>query len=112
MSRSWWRGVPLAVLLLSGGAEAADSFFKEPIKLDLSAPFAGPDGSPATPASALLLSADEIATIQGGKHNAALLWHGGGDWVTAVNRSAFPASQSSTPRASRRNRRRRSSPPQ
>src|SRR3954471_20348406 len=88
MPRNWWRGVPLAVLLLSGGAQAADSFFKEPLKLDLSAPFTGPDGVPATPASALLLSADEIASIHAGKHKAALLWHGGGDWVAAVNKGA------------------------
>src|SRR4051812_36027218 len=88
MPRNWWRGVPLAVLLLSGGAQAADSFFKEPLKLDLSAPFTGPDGVPATPASALLLSADDIASIQGGNHKAALLWHGGGDWVAAVNKGA------------------------
>ena len=88
MPRGWWRGVPLAVLLLSGGAHAADPFFKEPLKLDLSAPFTGPDGVPATPASALLLSADEIASIQAGKHKAALLWHGGGDWVGAVNKGA------------------------
>jgi ribose transport system substrate-binding protein len=88
MPRGWWRGVPLAVLLLSAGAQAADPFFEEPLKLDLSAPFTGPDGGPATPASALLLSADEIASIQGGKHKAALLWHGGGDWVAAVNKGA------------------------
>src|SRR5690242_1395197 len=44
------------------------SYFKEPLRFDLSRPAPGPDGSPATPADALRLSEQEVATLRSGEH--------------------------------------------
>jgi ribose transport system substrate-binding protein len=72
----------------AGGAAAQTPFYSEPLAFDLSAAFPGPDGSPATPASALSLSDEEVAKLKAGNYSAALLWHGAGDWVNAVTQGA------------------------
>jgi ribose transport system substrate-binding protein len=45
----------------------------------------GPNGERPTPTSALLLSPSEIAKVRAGRHTAALVWHEGSDFTTAVN---------------------------
>jgi ribose transport system substrate-binding protein len=44
----------------------------------------GPNGEDATPASALSLSARDVATIRAGNATAALVWHEESDFTTAV----------------------------
>jgi len=45
----------------------------------------GPKGETGVPMSDLSLTPDEIATLQGGDHTAALLWHISGDFTTAAS---------------------------
>jgi ribose transport system substrate-binding protein len=45
----------------------------------------GPNGEPATPASALRLSPTEIAKVRAGRYTAALVWHEASDFTTAVD---------------------------
>jgi ribose transport system substrate-binding protein len=44
----------------------------------------GPNGEPATPASALSLSDAEVAKIKSGSYTAALLWHTSSDFTIAL----------------------------
>ncbi len=76
------------VALAAHEAAAHEPFYDAPLDFDLDAAFPGPDGSPATPAADLTLTEEEIATLHAGDFTAALLWHGGGDWVNAVNQGA------------------------
>ena len=48
----------------------------------------GPTGEPATPASALELTSNEIAKVRSGHYTAALVWHQNSDFVTAVTAGA------------------------
>jgi ribose transport system substrate-binding protein len=45
----------------------------------------GPNGERPTPPSALSLSSSEIAKVRAGRHTAALVWHEGSDFTTAVD---------------------------
>lgn len=51
----------------------------------------GPSGEPATPASAISLSAEEIAQVNSGGYTAALLWHTSGAFTEAVSQGARDA---------------------
>jgi ribose transport system substrate-binding protein len=86
------RTLALAALLAAFAPAATglaeEPFYKDKLALDLSAPLPGPDGSAPTPAKDLSLSDAEIGTLKSGGHKAALLWHGGGDWVNAVTAGA------------------------
>ncbi|MBW8728191.1 MAG: substrate-binding domain-containing protein, partial [Inquilinus limosus] len=86
------RTLALAALLAAFAPAATglaeEPFYKDRLALDLSAPLPGPDGSAPTPAKDLSLSDAEIGTLKSGGHKAALLWHGGGDWVNAVTAGA------------------------
>jgi ribose transport system substrate-binding protein len=44
----------------------------------------GPNGEPATPASALSLTAHDVAKVRRGHHTAALVWHEEADFTEAV----------------------------
>ncbi len=77
-----------AVLMTSGGAYAADSFFDDPIQLDLTQPESGPNGEPATPVSQIALTSEEEDQIRAGGHTAALLWAGAGEWYNALGAGA------------------------
>src|SRR5262249_23652223 len=44
----------------------------------------GPNGEPATPASALKLTPQEVARVRAGHYDAALVWHEDSDFTTAV----------------------------
>lgn len=48
----------------------------------------GPNGEPATPTSALRLTDAEIERIRAGRHKAALAWHQGAEFTTAVTKGA------------------------
>jgi len=48
----------------------------------------GPNGEPATPASALTLSDAEVAKLKAGNYSAALLWHTSSDFTNAVTAGA------------------------
>jgi ribose transport system substrate-binding protein len=45
----------------------------------------GPNGEPPTPTSALRLSSGEIAKVRAGRYTAALVWHEGSDFTSAVD---------------------------
>jgi ribose transport system substrate-binding protein len=45
----------------------------------------GPNGEPPTPTSALRLSSSEIAKVRAGRYTAALVWHEGSDFTSAVD---------------------------
>lgn len=45
----------------------------------------GPKGETGVPMTDLSVSPDEITTLQGGGHSAALLWHISGDFTTALS---------------------------
>jgi ribose transport system substrate-binding protein len=45
----------------------------------------GPNGERPTPTSALRLSSSEIAKVRAGHHTAALVWHEGSDFTSAVD---------------------------
>jgi len=51
----------------------------------------GPDGEPATPASEILLSPEQIAEVDAGGYTAALLWHTSGAFTEAVSQGARDA---------------------
>jgi ribose transport system substrate-binding protein len=48
----------------------------------------GPNGERAVPASALTLTARDVATVRGGHHTAALVWHEDADFTEAVTAGA------------------------
>ena len=50
--------------------------------------FAGPNGEVPGLLDELQLTDDEIAEIQAGEYTAAFVWHGSGDFVSAVERGA------------------------
>jgi len=45
----------------------------------------GPKGETGVPMSDLVVTPDEVATLQGGGHTAALLWHVSGDFTNAIS---------------------------
>lgn len=53
-----------------------------------SAQTVGPNGEKATPSDSVILSAEEVAEIQGGDYTAALLWHTSSDFIDAVSAGA------------------------
>jgi ribose transport system substrate-binding protein len=61
-------------------------FFAKPIAFD--SPETGPNGEPAAPASAIALTPEEVARIKAGRHSAALLWAGSGEWYNAISAGA------------------------
>jgi ribose transport system substrate-binding protein len=70
------------------GSAYADSFFKEPLKFDFTEKERGPNGEPATPASEVKLTDDEVAKVKAGNYTAALLWAGAGEWYDALGAGA------------------------
>ncbi len=51
----------------------------------------GPAGEQAVPSSEITLTDDEIATVRGGNHTAALLWHTAAAFTDAVSQGARDA---------------------
>ena len=74
---AWW-----------GGSTHADPFFKEPLKFDFADKERGPNGEPATPASQVTLTPEDVAKVKAGNHTAALLWAGAGEWYDALGAGA------------------------
>lgn len=64
------------------------SFYKDPIKLDLTKAELGPTGAAATPASDIKLTPEEEAKVKAGHYKAALLWAGSGEWYAALDAGA------------------------
>ncbi len=51
----------------------------------------GPNGEPASASSEIVLTSDEVATVNGGGYTAALLWHTSGAFTDAVTQGARDA---------------------
>ena len=80
--------VTLATIGVASPPTNADPFFKEPLKFDFNDKEKGPNGEPATPASAVTLTEDEISKVKSGNYTAALLWAGAGEWYDALGAGA------------------------
>src|SRR5882757_479164 len=78
----------LAAALPAGTAAAQTPFYSTPSSFDLGKPETSPNDEPATPASQITLTPEEIAKIQAGHYSAALLWAGSGEWYTALSAGA------------------------
>jgi ribose transport system substrate-binding protein len=77
-------GVPLAAM--SAGQVTADG---PPIRSSKTLGTThGPNGERATPASALRLTAREVARVRAGRYTAALVWHESSDFTAAVTAGA------------------------
>jgi ribose transport system substrate-binding protein len=67
------------------GSESSDPSSVQPITSSkLLGETHGPNGEAATPATALGLSASEIAKVRAGRYTAALVWHENADFTSAV----------------------------
>lgn len=73
----------------NGDGATAESFFDQPIEMDLSEPETGPNGEPATPVAEIApLTEEEKEEIRGNNYTAALLWAGAGEWYNALSAGA------------------------
>jgi ribose transport system substrate-binding protein len=79
--------IALTVTLYASPVPAAP-YFKAPLKFDFAEKEKGPNGEPATPASQVTLTPDDVAKIKSGNHTAALLWAGAGEWYDALGAGA------------------------
>lgn len=75
-------------IALWAGAAQADPFFREPLKFDFAEKEKGPNGEPATPASDVKLTGEEVAKVKAANYTAALLWAGAGEWYDALGAGA------------------------
>lgn len=86
------KGAALAIsaaLVLAGCAAGEDDAkTPETPASEPSLDFAGPNGEVPGLLEDLKLTADEIAQIRAGEYTAAFVWHGAGDFVTAVEKGA------------------------
>jgi ribose transport system substrate-binding protein len=77
-----------ALLAAASPVVAQTPFYEAPIDFDLAKPEAGPNGEPATAASQIELTAEEIEAVKAGGYTAALLWAGSGEWYNAISAGA------------------------